>query len=995
MLGLSSPQLVGREIEIDRLVDALGGAAASRPAVILIIGAAGVGKTRLAREAIRRLADDGMLVLRGDCVQLSGGEFPYAPLAAALRDVEPEALDEAFARLPSRASAELARVFPDVITDPGTTQASDEQPQTRVFAWLLSLLRQLAETAPVALAIDDLQLADASSRDFIQFLVHNLRADRIAVVATLRSDELHRDHPARRLVADIIASEYVSRLDLAPLPIDAVERQVAAILGADPSTELVARVFARAEGNPFYTEELLAADEAGLSHLPPTLLDALLLRIESRSDQARAAARLVSVVGRPAEHALLATAAELGSQDLESALRECVDHQLLVCERDTGAYRFRHALLREAAYGDLLPSEAAALHRKIALALEEAKGAVSAAECAFHWDAAEDAERALRWLIIAGSAAQRVFAHGEALAHFTRALEIWSSAGSVEKTSVDLVDLRAAAAEAARWTGNFALAKGFCEQALEELDGHDPTRAAALYERLGRYQPWNVEGSLEAYEHALALLPGSARADRIRLQVNQAYALTFLGRWTEAKAQAEEVVDEAARAGLLPEEGSARAVLGVAEAFLGDLGGGERQLRSALEILKRTENVQDLAQIHLDLGEVLRLQGRVRDALEVMRQGERLAARHGADGSYGTFMAVNAADDLFRLGQWDAAAGRVAELERRQLGPTAELLLESVAGRLDTARGRFASASAHLARAVALTDEAALLEFIPTLRAACAELELWQGAVDAARAHVAAGLQDIGESSDVLHLPALFAMGARVEADVAQVARSRGDVEEAKEAARAAAAHGERLAHLLEEAGHRQVAPPEAAAHLAGCGAEYSRATGDLAPDAWAAAVEAWLPLDRPYAVAYAAYRGAEALAARRGPRAPAQASLSQAARLADELGAAPLQKRIQALARAARMDWPPEDAAPNDPVEPSAETGPFSDLTERERQVLALMAAGLTNREIARELFISQKTAGVHVSHILAKLRVPNRVMAAAAAHRLGLAEPRGDRLR
>ena len=995
MLGLSSPRLIGRKIEIDRLVDALGGAADSRPAVVLIVGAAGVGKTRLAREAIRGLADDGMLVLRGDCVQLSGGEFPYAPLAAALRDVEPEALDEALARLPSRASAELARVFPDVIRDPGTVQASDEQPQTRVFAWLLSLLRQLAETAPVILAIDDLQLADASSRDFILFLVHNLRAERIAVVATLRSDELRRDHPARRMVADIIASDQVSRLDLTPLPIDAIERQIAAILGSDPPPELVARLFARAEGNPFYTEELLAADEAGLGHLPPTLLDALLLRIESRSDEARSVARLVSVVGRPADHALLAAAAELGSQDLELALRECVDHQLFVCERETGAYRFRHALLREAAYGDLLPSEGVALHRRIALALEATRGPVSAAECAFHWDAAADAARALRWLIVAGWAAERVFAHVDALAHFTRALEIWGGAESVEETSTDLIGLRAAAAEAARWTGNFALAKEFCEQALEELDDRDPMRAAALYERLGRYQPWNVEGSLEAYEHALALLPDSAHADRIRLQINQAYALTFLGRWGAAKAQAEEVVDEATREGLLPEEGSARAVLGVAEAFLGDLSGGERQLRSALEILKRTDNVQDLAQIYLDLGEVLRLQGRVRDALEVMRQGERLATRHGADGSYGMFMAVNAADDLFRLGEWDAAAGRVAELERRQLGPTAELLLESVAGRLDTGRGRFASASAHLDRAVALTDEAALLEFIPTVRAAYAELELWQGEVDAARAQVAAGLLDIGESSDVLHLPALFAMGARVEADVAQVARSRGDVGEAAEAARAAASHGERLTRLLEEAGHRQVAPPEAAAHLASCRAEHARATGDLVPDAWATAVEAWLTLDRPYAAAYAAYRSAEALAARRGPRAPAQASLFQAARLADELGAAPLQKRIQALARAARMDWAPKEAPANGPVEPSAETEPLSDLTDRERQVLALMAAGLTNREIARELFISQKTAGVHVSHILVKLRVPNRVMAAAAAHRLGLADPRGDHLK
>jgi DNA-binding CsgD family transcriptional regulator len=979
---------VGREIETDRLVSALGVARDSHPAVILIIGEAGVGKTRLAREVTRRLADGGMHVLRGECVQLSGGEFPYAPIAAALRDVEPASLQEALARLPPRATAELARVFPDAVSDPGMGDTADELRQTSVFAWLLSLFRQLAETAPVLLSVDDLQLADASSRDFIRFLVHSLRNERIALVATLRGDELHRDHPVRRMVADLVASEHVSRLDLGPLAIDAVERQVAAILGSDrPPTALVARLFARAEGNPFYTEELLAADEAGPDTVPPTLRDALLLRVESRSDAAQAATRLLSVVGRPADHALLEASADQSPRDLNSALRECVDHQLIVCERETGAYRFRHALLREAVYGDLLPSESAGLHRSIALALEQRNGTTSAAECAHHWHAAGESERALRWSVIAGTAAQRVSAHAEALTHFMRALELWSGVRGKDDLGTDLIGLRARAAEAARWTGDFALAKELCEQALDDVDHRDdPARAAALYERLGRYQPWNVEGSLVAYERALALLPDNASAARVRVEINQAYALTFLGRWQAAKAKAEEALEQASAERLLPEEGSARAVLGVADAFLGDLDDGERQLRHALEILERTDDVQDLAQIYLDLGEVLRLQGRVRSALEVMLEGERVAARHGADGSYGNFMAVNAADDLFRLGHWKAAGARVDELQRRRLGPTAELLMATVAGRLDTAQGRFESAAAHLERAVELSHDAALLEFIPTLRAACAELELWQGSLDRARGHVTAGLESIGESADVLHLPALYAMGARVEADRAEQARAHSDLAGAELACQDAATHRDRLAALIDTRRGAKT-PPEANAHLVSCRAEVSRAGGASSAQQWAGAVALWKALDRPYATAYTAYRHADALVGEGGQRSDAQQALADAARLCDELLAEPLRARLHALARAARLSVPSQDVRGVTDSAPKRKPEPAHDLTERELQVLALMAAGLTNREIARELYISQKTAGVHVSHILAKLRVPNRVMAAAAAERLGIA--------
>lgn len=986
--ALSSPHLVGREIETERLVDALDAAQESHPTLTLVIGEAGVGKTRLAREAAKQAADRGMLVLRGECVELSGGEFPYAPVAAALRDLEPRDLDEALTKLPARAWLELARVFPGIVGEPpGPGLTGDDFPQTRVFAWLLSLLRQLSDRVPLLLAVEDLQLADASSRDFLRFLALNMRAERIGVIATVRGDELHRDHPVRRLVAELVRSDNVHRVDLAPLSVEQVARQVAEILEEDPPPGLVARLFARAEGNPFYTEELLVAHQANTDAVPSTLRDALLLRVESQSESAQAVARVVSVVGRPAPHALLQSAGGFAWSELESALRECVDHHLLVCDRETGAYRFRHALLREAVYEDLLPSQRAALHRSIAQALEQDRGEVSAAECAYHWDTADEPQRALRWLVEAGFAAGRRFAHSEASGHFNRALELWPTVESIE-VDIDLVELLARAAEEARWTGNFARAKELCEQALRCFEHDtDRARAAALYERLGRYQPWNVEGSLTAYECALKLLPEEKTAERIRLQVNQAYALTFLGRWEEAKSRAEQVLEDTASEELLWEQGSARAVLGVSDAFLGDLSGGERELRHALLLAEKTDDPEAIGQIHLDLGEVLRLQGRTEAALQVMRDGERLVARYGAGGLYGNFMAVNAADDLLRLGRWDEVGAQVEELDRLQLGPTAELLISTVAGRLDTARGRFTSAEERLNRAVELTQEAALLEFIPTVHAAFAELELWRNATDRARVQIAAGLESIGEGADALHLPALYSMGARVEADRAEETRSGGDEIGFDEARQAAAAHCDSLAALLEST-ESAVKPPEAEAHLASCHAELSRASGPSSPERWARAVELWNALDRPYASAYASYRQAEALVGRASERQEAQRALADAARLSAKLSAEPLGARIETLARAARLNLSAADRATDAAPEAVGKGHPF-DLTDRELQVLALMAAGLTNREIAQRLYISQKTAGVHVSHILSKLGVPNRVMAAAVAQRLGLAPP------
>jgi DNA-binding CsgD family transcriptional regulator len=985
-MAISSPHLVGRAPEIETLSSALEDAERSRPSLTLLIGEAGVGKTRLVRETEALARNRGMLVMSGDCLELSGGELPYAPIAAALRQVPESVIDPAIASLPQQARDELAHAFPDVIGATGIDVSRDDQfGQSRLFGWLLVLLRALTEMTPVLLVIEDLQWADTSSRDFLRFLVQSLRSAPFAAVATVRSDELSRTSVIRRFVAQLERSERVCRVDVGPLTEAAVEQQMASILGGEPSSGLVHRLFVRAQGNPFFVEELLAADAGGTEELPERLQDALLPRTEALPAEARELLRLIAVAARPVDDALIHLAGGLPEQGIDRALRKCVDENVLVCDRRTGQYAVRHALVREAIYGDLLPAERSRIHGRIAEALERYDGADTAAERARHWTLAHESSHALLASIEAGLAAERIFGYGEALAHFERAIDLWGrEPPASDSSALDLVNLLARAAQAARWMGQSERARELCQRGLDAFDhASDPLRAVRLYERLGRYQPWNVEASLDAYARALDLLPEDCVAEGMRLHVDQALALSYLGRWEDARYKATVAIGLAQGEETLATESSALAVRGVAVAFLGDPDEGERDLREALELARRADSAEDLAQIHLDLGEVLRLQGRIEEALTTMLAGEQLADAASAYDSFGNFMAVNAADDLLRLGRWDELSDRLRDLGARQLEQTQELLMVSVAGRLDVAQGRFEQAAAHFDRAVELCQALSLVEFVPQVYAGCAELELWRGQPLLARARISEGLLKLGPAENLLHVPVLHSCGARVEAEVAELARLGRDQSGAARAEQRARDHHEQLVRLLAD--HSEGAtPPEAQAHLASCEAELSRAIQRPSPEGWKAAAGVWRGLGAPYQLAYTSFRRAEAVMHARGPRAQAQDALSEAFALSESLGAAPLEAQIRRVARRTRLHLTAAvQTAPMAPEE--ADATPFG-LTNRELEVLRLLGAGLTNREISARLYISQHTAGVHVSHILAKLQVPNRAMAAAVAERLGL---------
>src|SRR5271166_5083219 len=442
-------RLVGRDAEFARLRALLGDAASGQAVVALIGGDAGVGKTRLVAEMTRLAAARGFTVLSGRCAEL-GESVPYLPMADALRGATrtPAAAPGLADALASRPL--LGRLLPESGTAAAGGGDGDGMGRQRMFGAVLGLLAELAAAAPVLLVFEDLHWADASTRDLLTFLSRVLGTERVVIAGTYRTDDLHRRHPLRPLLAELQRLPTVTAIPLGPLAPAALAEHLTALAGARPGTgaspwpgpgraDLVPSldattlngIITRAEGNAYYAEELLAAfaDRGDGEQVLPAGLAALLLsRVERLSDAAQRVLRVAAVAGRRADDELVRAASGLPVAEYEDAVREAVAQQLLVPDGPDG-YAFRHALLREAVYGDLLPGERTRLHGVLAglLADEErlAANPGTAAELAQHYLASHDIPGALAASVRAGIEAERLGAPAEAHGHFDRALALW------------------------------------------------------------------------------------------------------------------------------------------------------------------------------------------------------------------------------------------------------------------------------------------------------------------------------------------------------------------------------------------------------------------------------------------------------------------------------------------------------------------------------------------------------------------------------------------
>jgi DNA-binding CsgD family transcriptional regulator/tetratricopeptide (TPR) repeat protein len=992
---VASPTFVGRIEELQLLEAARRRAATTEPAVVLLGGEAGIGKTRLVTELAARCAMDGTRVLVGGCVPVGEGALPYAPIVEALRALLTDLGAAAVRELVGPSWPELARLLP-ALGEPDRSGESDQAAQARLFELLLGLLGRLSEQTPLVLVVEDLHWADRSTRHLLAFLVRNLRWERVLLVVTYRNDEPGQQQLGPYL-AELDRAGRLERIELARLDQIETGAQLVGILGAAPTAELVDAVFARSEGNPFFNEELLAVVRAGSGELPTTLRDLLRGRVQALPQLAQHVLKVVAVAGRQVPHRLLAAVAGLDDRQLDRAVREAVASQLLVTRPGQDGYDVRHALLGEVIDADLLPGERARLHialaRTIASLLSSGQldWSGSAAEVAVHWDRAGDLPNALEWSVRAAVEADGIYAYAEALQHYGRALELWDRVTDAEaRAGVDRVALLQRAARVADASRDVARALALIDLALSEVDpAVDPVRAGLLHERRGLYlmATRDLQARFEALAEAVGLIPADPPSrERARVLASFAEALVLASRIEEARAASEEAVAIARQLGAELELGRALVALGGTQVDSGSFQAAVVSLREACRLAEKHADLDTLGRAYGWLGDALMQAGRLEDAVEVSLSGREPLRRLGLEGQWqDTFLMMLAAKALFKLGRWDEANGLATQaLAKAQ--PEQVFVFLTVA-MLEVARGEFQAAEAHLET---IKERSLSLAGMPSHArqhaALVAELRLWQGRLKEAQAAVQDGLDRVAETDERMRSGRLLCLGMRVEADQAELGRARHDPDEVEAAVRAADSLASRAAAMAPNPlvpGATPVLTTSAVASL--FDGERARLEGRSDSILWQKAAAAWSALGQPYPAAYAQWRQAEALLASRTPRAQAEGPLRAAHAVAVRLGAAPLRRELESLAHRGRirLEVPAEPAV----VEPEVPSVAASlGLTRREAEVLALVAAGRTNQQIGQTLFIAPKTAGVHVSRILAKLGVAGRGEAAAVAHRLGL---------
>ncbi|HKN95997.1 MAG TPA: AAA family ATPase, partial [Pseudonocardiaceae bacterium] len=366
-LGSGIP-LVARVAEMDRLRASLARAEVGVAGAVLVSGDAGIGKSRLVEELGRTATSRGGIVLTGRCLDVGETGLPYLPfveILVYLNRQDPAAVRRwpALARLLPESNMPARPEPATTTTRPGGSNAAPERDlgQLQLFDALFTMLADLSSDRCVVLIVEDLHWADPSTRDLLSFLVSRLRNQRLLVVGSYRGDDLHRRHPLRPLLAELVRLPAVERIDLEPFD-EADSRRFVAALAEEPVPDDVIRQIAeRSEGNAFFAEELMAA-HADCDGVPTALADVLLARIERLSPKTQNVVRLASVAGRRVRHSVLQAVTDLSPVDLDDALREAVQHHVLLVDDRGDRYAFRHALLREAVYADLLPGERARMH---------------------------------------------------------------------------------------------------------------------------------------------------------------------------------------------------------------------------------------------------------------------------------------------------------------------------------------------------------------------------------------------------------------------------------------------------------------------------------------------------------------------------------------------------------------------------------------------------------------------------------------------------------
>jgi DNA-binding CsgD family transcriptional regulator/tetratricopeptide (TPR) repeat protein len=963
---ISSPELIGRAAELSSLHAALDDARAGHGRVVVVEGDAGLGKTRLVEHFTSQAA--GVRVLAGGGVPLAA-DVPYAPMIEVFRG--------------------LASLYPparDGLLPRGQPASVGPPSPARLLSLTADAVRAAAGQAPVVVVIEDLHWADASTCDLVSYLARVLRRDPVLLLVTVRAEELGAGRPVAEMISELARAPHAERLVLHPLARDEVAAQLWGITGVTPPAGMVEQMVTRAAGNPFFTEELLAAG-ADADVVPATVRDVVLTRVARLPAPGQRVLQAAAVIGRDVPHELLAAVTD--PADLDRGLPTAAAHRLLEPHGD--GYAFRHPLIQESVYADVMPAGRRDLHARVAAQLEASSAATTvtemaghAVQVAFHWRAAGATGRALAAAVRAGGLAAAAHAPTEALAWYEYAAAAWEAVQNAAGVAgIERVTLMERAAETASLAGDNARAQALAREVLARIDPEtEPVRAALRWERLGRFY-WltgDQGASWHAYEQALAIVPTEPSVGRARVLAATAQSLMLRSLHLSARGYAEQAIAVSREVSALAEEAHSRNTLGCSLAALGNDTEGIGLLEEALAMARRAGDEAEVGRCLINLSENLATARRCAEAVRVGNAGVAEANRLGLTRVHGPVILGNALLARYLLGRWD----EVDRLARAALdtGPEgmSSVPLRLARARVMLARGHFGTAAEDLTALRTVLDGTDDLQYGAQVAA------LWAGQAVARGDHAEARValrDELARSADRddlgLHLE-LAACAIGVEADALDQARLNGrrtDPVAARDAAAQIMSGAETITARIVAAGGRLSA---VFALLEAVGrAHMSRIPGPADPALWARVAQD--EVADPFLVARARYHEAAALLASRGSRHRAAAALRTADTIALNLGAGPLRTEIEALARAARLhlaELPVTPIPAHDPVGVG--------LTPREREVLGLLGNGLSNMQIARTLFISEKTASVHVSNILRKLGVTSRVQAATTAANLGL---------
>ena len=972
----SGPTLIGRTSELETLRESLAEAHAGSARTVVLSGEAGIGKTRLVEEFVGEL-DADIVVARGQSIDLDDDAPPYAPAVSVLRALSSAFGPEAVGEASGAGLASLTVLLPELSDETRADDTASPNGGDRLYEAVATLLDRLSASRPLVIVVEDLHWADQATLALLRFLVRVLDEARVLFVFTLRADEVRRGTPLHAWLPELERMRQVSRRELARMRAGQVRQLMASIMGRPPSTSDVSDVFARTEGVPFFVEEFVCCDGPLITNgYPETLRELLLARYENVSEATQRMLRLMAAGDVRVEHELLEAVYPGDPLDIETAAREAVLAGILVVH-DT-AFTFRHALVRDAIHDQLLPSERVRFHAQYARALEDTRGAelADAIQISYHWMAAHDVPRAFSASLIAMHRAQSAYAYASAARMAERAIELWQHVPDAETIAgITHPELLALTANLQRNAGESERAIDLIDEALASPEPIDRgLRARMLRGKASYLANLGQLGSIGLLREALEVLDDPAPSlMRANVLGELAARLMLDTRLDEAISTADAAYLEAHAVESRDRMSVAANIRGLSRMWIGEIDEGLADLELAGELAEGNESAR--LRYRLNRSDALNHLGRYSDAIRVAEEGAERAQQRGLQRTTGVILMSNVIAPMYALGQ----TARANELLDRALevdapiGFSAHLQLLKLrcvlwGGDPDGAARLLRGWRGGLVRQSRIDGQART-----NLARIAAEIALEFGHNNDAWAEVSWVLGEEHRLVPGSDLP-LFIVVARALAAFRGSTATPGQPSDAEL---------DRAEARLRELVGRSVSWPSAASPVALVEAELGGANHNGSdPELWRSAIQvASSPLSPAITTPYAHLRLAESLATV-GDRAAAQQSAAQARAAAEQIDAGLIVGRADALVRRIGGRGTSDESASAGRID--------ANLTERELQVLTLVAQGLSNRQVAEELYISPKTASVHVSNILRKVGASSRTEAAFVLRELTAARPR-----